>query len=335
MSRGKDSFAVRLTRVCKKYTVSHQKPSLVGNILGQRKEEEFWALKDINLVVKKGDRVGIVGPNGAGKTTLLKIVAGITQPTSGEVEVNGKLVSLINFSAGFHPELTGEENIFLNGVLAGMSKKVIRKKYKQVLEFADIGEFIDAPFFTYSDGMKFRLAFAVAVASGCEILAIDEIFMSSDLDFSDKSYSLLKELQKKKTMIISSHNINFLYKFCTRTVRIKKGQIHEPFELLQFFLDFPKGEEFITKVASNSMYPAVKKGDRIKIRKEPYESLEIGDVVAFYLENISEIVLHRLVQKQQKKKASIYLTRGDNWFNVDDWYVDKKNYIGKVVGIYN
>lgn len=201
------NLAVKLTNVGKKYVVSHQKPTLVENILGRKVSEEFWALKDINLKIKGRERIGIIGPNGAGKSTLLKIIAGITTPSSGEIKTYGKVVSIMNLEAGFHSELTGEENIYMNGMLIGMNKSEIDKKYLDILKFADIGKFIDAPFYTYSDGMKFRLAFSLAIASSCDILIMDEIFVSGDHDFQKKTFSAIREIQKSKnvTTIITSH----------------------------------------------------------------------------------------------------------------------------------
>lgn len=203
----KNDIAIQLTNISKKYLVSHQKPTLANNILGRRKEEEFWALKNINLTIKKGEKVGIIGPNGAGKTTLLKIITGITQPSSGIVKTNGKVVALINLEAGFHPDLTGEENIFVNGMLIGMSKAEIQSKKSKIIRFADIGKFIYSPFHTYSSGMKFRLAFAVAVASECETLIMDEVFVVGDVEFQKKTYELIMRLKEEKqlTLIFCSH----------------------------------------------------------------------------------------------------------------------------------
>src|SRR3989304_6408892 len=169
-----NDIAVKLTAVSKKYIVHHEKPTLVENILSRGKNEEFWALKDINLTIQKGEKVGIIGPNGSGKTTLLEIIAGITSSTKGKVATYGKLVSLIELEAGFHPELTGEENIFLNGLLVGMPKEEVRTKFKDIVSFADIGRFIDAPFYTYSEGMKLRLGFSILAHTSPDIVLLDE-----------------------------------------------------------------------------------------------------------------------------------------------------------------
>lgn len=220
-------IAIKLTNIGKEYLVTHQKPTLIGNILGSRVDEKFWALEDINLTVKKGERVGILGPNGAGKTTLLKIISGITTPTMGKVATYGKIVSLMELEAGFHPELTGEENIYLNGLLTGMNKKDIKKEMPKIKRFAEIGKFIDAPFYTYSTGMQFRLAFAIAMASECEILIMDEIFVSGDVEFQKKSFSLIREMQEKSniTTVITSHIGALVWGFSNIFYRLEEGRI--------------------------------------------------------------------------------------------------------------
>ena len=141
-------IAIQLTNVSKKYEIHHEKPTLVEKFV-KGPNETFWALRDINLTIKKGERVGIIGPNGSGKTTLLKIIAGITSHTTGTVETLGKIVSLIDLTAGFHADLSGYQNIFLNGMLLGLSKKEINKSIPAIIEFADIKQFIDAPLFTF------------------------------------------------------------------------------------------------------------------------------------------------------------------------------------------
>ncbi len=219
------NIAVRLTNVSKKYTITHQKPTLVENVLSKKVSEEFFALKNINLTIKKGEKVGIIGPNGAGKTTLLKVIAGITVPTTGKVETCGKVVALISLDAGFHPELTGEENIYLNGMIVGMTRAEIKEKFKKIVTFADIKSFLDAPFYTYSEGMKFRLAFSLAMANECEILVMDEIFISGDIDFQKKTSLAIRDVQEKKkiTTIVCSHIPLFVWGFSDNLFEINTG----------------------------------------------------------------------------------------------------------------
>jgi ABC-type polysaccharide/polyol phosphate transport system ATPase subunit len=223
--------AIKLTHVTKQYIIHHEKPTLVENIV-KGKTERFWALRDVSITIKKGGRVGIIGPNGSGKTTLLKIIAGITTPTNGTVETNGKIVSLIDLEAGFHPDLTGEQNIYLNGMLLGMKKGGIKQKLDSIIAFADIGQFIDAPLFTYSSGMKLRLGFAVAVHANPEILILDEELSVGDKDFQKKAQEKIREFFSKEiTIVVVTHNLDFIAETCQRVLQFQKGSLVRDGEL--------------------------------------------------------------------------------------------------------
>lgn len=224
------NIVVDLKNIGKKYNLSSRKSTFLANIFNSNgQNKKFWALKKINLSIKRGDRIGIFGPNGSGKTTLLKIISGITKPTTGTVEKYGKIISLIDLEAGFHPDLSGYENIYLQGLLIGMTKTEIREKLSAITEYSEIGNFIYEPFYTYSSGMKFRLASAIAIASEADILIFDEIFVVGDLSFQDKILNNLKSLQKKKnlTTIISSHNPHALLSFADRYLFIENGELRE------------------------------------------------------------------------------------------------------------
>lgn len=223
-----NKVAVKLSGVSKKYTLHHGKPTLAENVFSRETKEEFWALKKINLTIKRGERVGIIGPNGSGKTTLLEIIVGITTPTTGDVTTKGKIVSLIELEAGFHPELTGEENIFLSGLLVGMSKNEIKVKLKDIISFADVDQFIDAPLYTYSGGMKLRLGFSVVVHTEPDTLVLDETLAVGDQDFQKKSFNKIKEFfVAGKTIIIVSHNLGFLKANCDRVIWLSNGRIKQ------------------------------------------------------------------------------------------------------------
>lgn len=217
--------AIKLTNVSKRYFVHHEKPTLAERLMNGR-GEEFWALKDINLTIKKGESVGIVGANGSGKTTLLKLITGITSPTTGDVETNGKVVSLIDLEAGFHQDMTGIDNIFLNGTLLGMNSDEIKSKLKRIVDYADIGKFIDAPLFTYSSGMKLRVGFSVAIHSNPDILILDENVSVGDEKFRKISFATIQNFVKSKKMLLfASHDLDSINIYCRNVIHLDKGRI--------------------------------------------------------------------------------------------------------------
>jgi ABC-type polysaccharide/polyol phosphate transport system ATPase subunit len=220
-----NNIAIKLTNVSKLYTIHHEKPTLIEKFYHGR-EEKFWALKNINLTIEKGERIGIIGPNGSGKTTLLKMFSRITTPTIGSILSNGKIVSLIDLEAGFHPDLTGYQNIYLNSLLLGVSKKEIDKKLQCIIDFADIKQFIDTPLFTYSQGMKLRLGFSIAIHSNPDIMILDEGFAAGDDAFQHKSQETLHKYSRSgKTLIIVSHWLDQIKIHATRVIWIEKGNI--------------------------------------------------------------------------------------------------------------
>ncbi len=209
---------IDLREVGKKYIVHHEKPTLaedVGRLLRFKPREEYWALRGVDLQVHRGEKVGFYGPNGAGKTTLLKLIAGISAPTEGRVRTKGRIISLIDLEAGFHPDLTGQENIFLNGLVIGMSRPEIESKFAQIVDFAGIGDFITAPLYTYSSGMKLRLGFSVAIHAEPEILLLDEVMNMGDEEFQRKTKLAMKDTFKQKmTILYTSHIFQDLAAAC-------------------------------------------------------------------------------------------------------------------------
>ena len=190
-------------------------------------EGEFWALKDINISIEKGECVGLFGPNGAGKTTILKLIASVTYPNLGEVTVGGRVAPLISVGAGFHPDLTGRENIYTNGTIIGMSIREIREKIESIIDFSEIEErFMDMPVKKYSNGMNARLGFSIAVHSSADIILIDEILAVGDESFQEKCIGKIKKLiENEKTIIIVSHNRKLMQKLTNRIIYIKEGSI--------------------------------------------------------------------------------------------------------------
>lgn len=188
--------------------------------------EEFWALKDVSFEIKQGDRVGIIGRNGAGKTTLLKLLSRITEPTSGRITLRGRVASLLEVGTGFHPELTGRENIFLNGAILGMSKAEIRTKFDEIVDFAEIERFLDTPVKRYSSGMYVRLAFAVAAHLEPEILLVDEVLAVGDAAFQKKCLGKMEEVGKEgRTVLFVSHNMGAINQLCAKAIWLDKGYI--------------------------------------------------------------------------------------------------------------
>lgn len=221
----KREVAISLINVKKSYFVHHDKPTLSERILSG-KSELFDALNNVNLTIYKGETVGLVGPNGSGKTTLLKLITGIATPTSGQVITQGKIVSLIDLEAGFHPDLSGIKNIYLNGMVLGMSKKEIDKKLTSIIKFADIGKFIDTALFTYSSGMKLRLGFSVAIHSDPDILIMDENFGVGDVNFQKKVLKKIKLLLSKKiTVLVASHSQELIELLTKRVITLKRGKV--------------------------------------------------------------------------------------------------------------
>lgn len=193
------------------------------SITGKKYHKDFEALKGITFSVSKGECVGIIGLNGSGKSTLLKILTGVIQPSEGKVNTNGKVAALLELGAGFNPEYTGRENIYLNTLLHGMSKIETDNILQQILDFADIGDFIDQPVRIYSSGMFVRLAFAIAITVEPDILIIDEALSVGDVFFQQKCYNKIRELSEKSTVLIVSHDLNSITKFCKRLLVLNNG----------------------------------------------------------------------------------------------------------------
>jgi lipopolysaccharide transport system ATP-binding protein len=192
-----------------------------------RTVEDFWALKDVSFEVNAGDVVGIIGRNGAGKSTLLKVLSRITEPSEGRIEIDGRIASLLEVGTGFHPELTGRENIFLNGAILGMTRAEIRRKFDEIVAFAEVERFLDSPVKRYSSGMYVRLAFAVAAHLEPEILVVDEVLAVGDHQFQQKCLGKMQDVSQKegRTVLFVSHQMGTVRQLCTRAILLKDGRI--------------------------------------------------------------------------------------------------------------
>src|SRR5713226_1436547 len=190
-----------------------------------RPSETFPALTDVSFTVPKGSTYGVIGRNGSGKSTALKLVAGITKPTSGAVQVTGRISALIELGAGFHPEISGRENVFINGIMLGLTKREIERRFDEIVEFAELREFIDAPVKTYSSGMYMRLGFAVAIHVDPDVLLVDEVLAVGDEGFTHKCLDKFAEFRRRdKTILLVTHSLNLVERFCDDAVWLDAGQ---------------------------------------------------------------------------------------------------------------
>lgn len=228
---------IKVKNVSKKFCRTIKHTMLYGGMdltrsflsVNQRTERlrngEFWAADDISFELKRGEALGIIGPNGSGKSTVLKMLNGIFMPDKGEIEIKGRVGALIEVGAGFHPILTGRENIYINGAILGMSKNEIDRKFDEIVNFADIGDFIDSPIKHYSSGMFVRLGFSVAVHSNPDILLVDEILAVGDIRFQNKSYEHILKMKDNCSIIFVSHNLASVSKLCYSTLWLNKGRL--------------------------------------------------------------------------------------------------------------
>ena len=221
--------AIEVKNMSKDFKLEYDKPSTLKERLifwQNRKKEYHHVLKNINLDIRKGDTVALIGTNGSGKSTLLKLMTKILYPTKGEIITHGKLTSLLELGAGFHPDFTGRENIYFNASIFGLTKKEIDKRVDAIIEFSELGDLIDSPVRTYSSGQYMRLAFSVAINVDAEILLIDEILAVGDQHFQEKCFNKLEELASSEmTVVIVSHSLESLKKLCKRAIWIHEGKI--------------------------------------------------------------------------------------------------------------
>ena len=238
---------IRVENLGKKYTIGQQQgerytalrdviangtKGIAGRFRGGKGKkqdstsEDFWALKDVSFEIKQGDRVGIIGRNGAGKSTLLKVLSRITEPTTGSIRIKGRVASLLEVGTGFHPELTGRENIYLNGAILGMGRDEIKRKFDEIVDFAEIEKFLDTPVKRYSSGMYVRLAFAVAAHLEPEILIVDEVLAVGDTAFQKKCLGKMEDVGKEgRTVLFVSHSMSAIHTLCSEAILMEKGQV--------------------------------------------------------------------------------------------------------------
>lgn len=238
------NIAIEVKNLNKNFTVYYDKANTIKERLirlGKGKKEEREILKGIDLQIKKGEVVGLIGINGSGKSTLLKLMTKIIYPTTGTVETQGKLTSLLELGAGFHPDFSGRENIYFNASIFGLTRKEIETRINDIIEFSELGSFIDNPVRTYSSGMYMRLAFSVAINVDAEILLIDEILSVGDEHFQEKCYKKIEELkEQKKTIVFVTHNLSSVKRFCTRAVWLHQGLIRKDGDIKEVIEEYVK-----------------------------------------------------------------------------------------------
>lgn len=307
------SGAIRVENLSKKYVIAYQQDSYKtfrgaitdaaksiisainprANKEKQPDREEFWALKDVTFRIERGDRIGIIGRNGAGKSTLLKILSRITEPTTGKISISGRVASLLEVGTGFHPELTGRENIFLNGAILGMSKAEIRHKFDEIVAFAEIEKFLDLPVKRYSSGMYVRLAFAVAAHLEPEILIVDEVLAVGDAQFQSKCLGKMKEVGKEgRTVLFVSHNMSAIQLLCDRCILMCKGNVKadtDASSAVQLYLSDNSASEAFVRLQQTNLNPTLVSGRIASNKQLLHSSIQIE--VEIYSQEVNIVAL--------------------------------------------
>jgi len=323
-----ENIAIRITGLSKKYSISEKKTGL--SFAGRLKElfrlsrhkkvqksNDFYALKDINLEIKKGESVGIIGRNGAGKSTLLKTLAEVVEPTEGTIEINGTVASVLEVGMGFHPELSGRENVFLSGAMLGISKKKIAEKFDEIVDFAGVGKFIDTPVKHYSSGMYVRLAFSVVANIDADILLFDEVLNVGDLAFQLKCSEKIKELfEQKKTVLLVSHNMNDIQHLCREVIYMSQGKIVEfgSIDLIKVYyegslndtrlinsdiVEIDESNKVFSNISFKELNEGVPLGDQCVVVKKLYVYNEtLSSSIDFFTNNEISINLEYEILKQ-------------------------------------
>jgi lipopolysaccharide transport system ATP-binding protein len=307
------NIAVRMDHVSKKFrkgeihdSLRDLIPAFAGRLLGKKKEEtsdsprDFWALKDISFEVPQGEAFGIVGPNGAGKSTMLKLLSRIMRPTTGTFEVQGRLSALIEVAAGFHPDLTGRENVFLSGAIYGMSKREIASKFDEIVAFSGLDDFIDTPVKRYSSGMYARLGFAVASHVNPDVLIVDEVLSVGDHAFQKRCMDKMREvIRNGATVLFVSHNLTAVTEFCTRCMLLQRGQMAamgSAEEVMRKYLDESQGG----RATDNSQEVVISK---ITVRNQ------VGDCQRFVSGEKAYVDVEiNARERAEKLSVSLYLT---------------------------
>lgn len=290
------SVVIKAESIGKKYIIRHEQAERYKTLSGtlsnfvkgvkSASKEEFWALNDLNFQINQGERVAIIGRNGAGKSTLLKVLSRIVTPTTGRVEITGRVASLLEVGTGFHPELSGRENIFLNGSILGMSKKEIENKFDEIVDFAEVEKFLDTPVKRYSSGMYIRLAFAVAAHLESDILIVDEVLAVGDSTFQKKCIGKMeRESSEGRTVLFVSHNMETVLRLCDKTILLEHGNLKEigrTDHVIKSYLNTGQGTNSKRNWLGNPKAPGnnIVKLRSVSVHDENKESKDTYDIAA-------------------------------------------------------
>lgn len=359
---------IKVEQVSKKFTLSHEAPeryTSLRDVMAKKaksiirktpkpsgSKEEFYALNDVNFDIKAGDRVGIIGRNGAGKSTLLKILSRITEPSSGRITIRGRVASLLEVGTGFHPELTGRENIFLNGAILGMNREEIRRKFDEIVAFAEVERFLDTPVKRYSSGMYVRLAFAVAAHLEPEILVVDEVLAVGDAQFQKKCLGKMAEVSEGegRTVLFVSHNMAAVKNLCSKGLLLEQGTVKYMGDILNAVNLYQKGNSGYPLFEHKGEIAEAPGNENIRILKFLVDSIE-GEIlsissgvrlsitffnnkpninldVTFEIKTTEElIILHqgKIVSENKDAKKGIYTVVGEipaNLLNAGNYIIN-------------
>jgi lipopolysaccharide transport system ATP-binding protein len=333
--------AIRFDGVSKRFTLHHERPRSMQELLlhalqsrRQSSKEEYWALREVSFAVEQGETVGIIGANGAGKSTVLKLISRIIEPTSGKIEVEGRIGALLELGAGFHPDLTGRENIYLNGSILGLSQKEIDRQIDEIIGFAEIERFIDVPVRHYSSGMLVRLGFSVAVHTRPDILLVDEVLAVGDAAFREKCMDRIAEFRRGEcTIVLVSHDLDSVQELCSQVAWLENGQIQLMGEAQRVISSYAArvDEELEAKLNldNRGVLQTVSQRDGLRIRE--VKMVDVEDKPRWTFHSGEPLCLHieyEATQRIENPVFSILIHRSDglyvsstNTYNIDPFDV--------------
>jgi lipopolysaccharide transport system ATP-binding protein len=323
-----ESFFGDLKSKIFKKSVSINDPE--NDLISRKADSVVWSLKDVSFKVDEGEVLGIIGKNGAGKSTLLKLLSQITSPTSGEIKVKGNIASLLEVGTGFHPDLSGRDNIYLNGAILGMRSQEIKRKFDEIVSFSGVEKYIDTPVKRYSSGMYVRLAFAVAAHLNTQILIVDEVLAVGDADFQKKCLGKMSDVSKEegKTILFVSHNIQAVRQLCTRCIMLEKGNLigdGPTNAMIGQYLNLNTNKGFETKIAGEAIANGSLKFLSIRVKDFSGSTINSYEISKSYLFEISYEVLI-----ETKVKFSLIISTEDGITVFGSLNNHEENYYGKI-----